>query len=99
MPQAAYPVAFCSALHDGPPPSVAKTQTNAVVRRKPVSELNVDGEYPHIKNGIDYFVGIHFAFQEIKLNANEDFVLQEREFVQSLLTATRTTDDCMAEDL
>ena len=57
------------------------------------------GEYNHIKNVIEYFCGIYVALQQIQVNGDEGYVLRGWEFVQSLLAATVTTDDCVVEDL
>ncbi len=98
LPKAAWPVALWSPLHTTVT-SVGKAQPSVAARRKPFFELTVDGEYPHIKNGIGYFRGIYVALQQIQVNADEDFVLRGWAFIQSLLAATGASDESMIENL
>lgn len=79
--------------------SKRSTSSMGTVEKKPFFELTIDGEYPHIKNGIAHFRGIFVALQQMQVAADEDFVLRFWTFVQSLLAATGGTDHALSENL
>lgn len=67
--------------------------------RKPFFELTIDGEYPHVKNGIAHFRGVFVALQQLRVAADEDFVVRVWTFSQSLLAATGEIDQSLSENL